>query len=158
VLIDDGITIYGRNGNKTSVPEHLKRAFRRLPSGRFILDGELMKDGTLQLFDAPTVTIGGHAFTELSSPYYERIEILRTLVKDVWAKERSIKMLARATSAKHKLELFMWLREAHAEGIVARHIDGPYVPVPPLDVAKSARHPHRASRSTTRPTWEWGTW
>jgi hypothetical protein len=39
-----------------------------------------MKDGVLLPFDAPTVTVSGQAFTKLSSPYYERIEILRTFV------------------------------------------------------------------------------
>jgi ATP-dependent DNA ligase len=39
IVIEDGVIAYGRNGNKTNVPEHLKRSFRRLPAGRFILDG-----------------------------------------------------------------------------------------------------------------------
>lgn len=128
IVIDDGVIGYGRMGNKTTVPEHLKRAFRRLPAGRFILDGELMEDGVLQLFDAPTISIGGKQFVGLTSPYYERIEVLRTLVRGVWSKDRSIKLLPRATTPGHKLELFEWLREVHAEGIVARRMDAPYLP------------------------------
>jgi ATP-dependent DNA ligase len=87
-----------------------------------------MKDGNLQLFDAPTVMIGGQAFVGLTSPYSERIEVLRTLVKDVWSRDKSIKMLPRATTPGHKLELFQWLRENEAEGIVARKMDAPYLP------------------------------
>ena len=123
------VVMYGRNGRRVAPPEKIKRALMRLPEGRFILDGEVMADGYLYLFDAPSVTLAGRDIVTMESPYADRIEVLATLVKSVWQPAiPTIQLLPRATSPEHKLRLLTWIKNNGGEGIVARKMDAPYLP------------------------------
>ena len=116
----------------------------RLPPG-IILDGELMTDETLFLFDAPRVDLNGKALVDFGWPYNERLHVLCELVRLVWRGNARIKVAPYATSTEHKLRQAKALLEAHAEGIVARKVDG-------KDVSGSARRTSRRSGSPRRPT------
>ena len=99
----------------------------RLPAG-IVLDGELMKDGTLYLFDAPRVELAGTVLVDFATPYASRLKVLTELVRQVWPRHERIRPVPYATSAEHKLKLFKALLDSNAEGVVARRMDGVYRP------------------------------
>lgn len=129
-LIQSGdLKVFGRSGRLRTkkLPPKLASALGRLPGG-IVLDGELMLDGSLWLFDAPLVELGGKTLVDLSSPYSDRLRALGELVRQVWPQQGLIRPIPYATSPEHKLKLFKYLQESHAEGIVARKMDGVYTP------------------------------
>jgi ATP-dependent DNA ligase len=130
-ITQDGRTtakFYGRDGKKVQGPERLQRLFKRLPTGHYIIDGELMSDGVLRVFDAPQVAVGGVTIVNEGNPYSERIQVLSGLCSTLWGKDKAIQLAPRATDAEHKLVFFNWLKDHDAEGIIARQMDAPYLP------------------------------
>jgi len=126
IVSEPGTTrAFGRSGRRTALP--LAKEVGRLPAG-IVLDGELMKDGTLYLFDAPRVELAGTVLVDFATPYASRLKVLAELVRQVWPRNANIRPVPYATSAEHKLKLFKSLLDSNAEGIVARKMDSVYRP------------------------------
>lgn len=87
-----------------------------------------MTDETLFVFCAPRVELNGKVLIDFQSPYIERLQVAVELVRQVWHGNARIKIVPYATSTEQKLRQAKALLEAHAEGIVARKVDGKYVP------------------------------
>lgn len=94
--------------------------FRRLGSGPFILDGELV-DETLWVFDVPFAgnIIGPH------HPFKLRRDLLVQLFK-VWKPDAAIQLVESASSRMEKLNMAKTILGEGGEGVIVKHINAPY--------------------------------
>jgi ATP-dependent DNA ligase len=123
------IVLYGRSGQLIRpLPGPLIEALRRLPEGRYVLDGELMLDGVYYLFDAPQLWPKHNNLVDITTPYAHRAEVLDGLAAHVWAADPRVQVLPRAATPEDKLKMFRLLREQRAEGVVCRQLTGSYLP------------------------------
>jgi len=122
-VTDHQVKTFGNDGRPKAnqVPEPILAEFRRLPTGSWCFDGELL-DRTLWLFDlvaAPSV-----AFTE---PYALRQAILETFFGE-WRPRPCVRLVYTARTAREKTALLRLVRDGRGEGVMVKDPDAPYEP------------------------------
>jgi bifunctional non-homologous end joining protein LigD len=127
ICVDDGkVTALNREGRPRSnpVPRLVLRQFEGI-RGQWCFDGELLTGGELWLFDLPKAMdrVGPQ------HPFSFRFGVLeRLFAGSTWERDPCIRLLSVARTTAAKRALFEQLQERGAEGLVFRHVDGPYRP------------------------------
>lgn len=90
------------------------------------LDGELMEDGTLWLFDAPVTSQTGP-----SDPFSKRREALVAIGELLgWTESSQVRIVPQAVGCDAKKELWETVLGTNKEGICLKRLAGPYKTVP----------------------------
>jgi hypothetical protein len=126
VEVNDGVVTVSNRGGMPKVTGALTAAldqFTSFDAGNWIFDGELMPDGTIQLFD---LAVAGGLVTP-TTPFEERYSTLRTLVDDVWQPDPSkIQLLRCATTGVEKAAMVLEAKRLGREGVMLRQRSGVY--------------------------------
>jgi ATP-dependent DNA ligase len=116
------VTLMGRNGQELSDDRSRKlaelKAQLRIPRG-FVLDGELMADGTYHVFDIPRA---GDLITA-ATPYATRRQALATVLGALAAPR--VILHPTATTADEKLATWERVQAERGEGVVLKRLDSP---------------------------------
>lgn len=97
--------------------------------GELVLDGEVMQaTGEYHLFDVPYARFGGMEVIRPEETYaWRRNWLNATDLQELIAPTR-VKVTAQATNRRQKAALLEAVREAGGEGVMAKHINHPYLP------------------------------
>lgn len=129
VVVDEGkVATFGRNAQRLTrpLPPAVRRELvRRLPTGRHILDGEIVGP-TLYLFDL--VSSGDAAYGEVLGPHHPwdvRRAALDTMLT-TWPTNGVVRGVPYATGSDAKLALIDKVVTGRGEGVLAKRIDSQY--------------------------------